>query len=147
MIVKSYNIIKIEVLRIRNLLNEIKSKLDQASIHSDRINNYDSDFTADSVKLLTMHSIKGLEFPYVFVLGINVVIIPHRSIELSNKRKVLYVGMTRASEKSYLSSSGSSSSFIKDNDKNYLRLNTKLKLRSYYHVCVEKYQFLKEIAD
>ncbi len=51
---------------------------------------------AQSVKLLTMHSSKGLEFPVVFIAGVG--FMPNRSEAIADEARLLYVAMTRATE-------------------------------------------------
>ncbi|MGN0485476.1 MAG: 3'-5' exonuclease [Lachnospiraceae bacterium] len=62
-------------------------------------------FQKDCVKLFTMHSVKGLESPVVFLVGLNQEILPARSDLIDEDRKLLYVGMTRAKERLYMSNS------------------------------------------
>ncbi|WP_242025815.1 3'-5' exonuclease [Phormidium tenue] len=51
---------------------------------------------AQSVKLLTMHSSKGLEFPVVFIPGVG--FMPNQSQAIADEARQLYVAMTRATE-------------------------------------------------
>ncbi len=62
---------------------------------------------ADAVQVMTVHSAKGLEFPEVFIIGLEEGIFPHsRSTlspqEMEEERRLMYVALTRAKEKIYL---------------------------------------------
>ena len=69
-----------------------------------------------TIILMTMHSAKGLEFPVVFIVGLEENIFPHsRSLEseeeMEEERRLAYVGITRAEERLYLSCAGSRTIF------------------------------------
>ena len=62
----------------------------------------------DAVQLMTLHSAKGLEFPLVFIAGMEENLFPHKMSaddpeRLEEERRLAYVGITRAMEKLYLS--------------------------------------------
>src|SRR5690625_3034763 len=78
--------------------------LEHVALVSD-VDAYDAD--ADSVTMMTLHAAKGLEFPVVFLVGMEDGIFPHsRALadagELEEERRLCYVGMTRAMERLYL---------------------------------------------
>ena len=79
--------------------------LDQVSLVSD-IDNWKEEGSA--VTLMTLHTAKGLEFPVVFVTGIEEDLLPHyraqgEPAEMEEERRLCYVGMTRAKEALFLS--------------------------------------------
>ena len=78
--------------------------LDEIALYTD-LDSHDPD--QDCVVMMTMHSAKGLEFPVVFVVGVEEGIFPGiRAIgeqdEMEEERRLCYVAMTRAKEKLYL---------------------------------------------
>lgn len=78
--------------------------LEEISLQTD-IDNYDAD--ADTCVMMTMHSAKGLEFPVVFIAGMEDGIFPSIASvmnpdELNEERRLAYVGITRAKQKLYL---------------------------------------------
>ena len=73
----------------------------------------------DAVKLMTLHSAKGLEFQNVFLVGLEQGLLPHiRSLnsgspkELEEERRLMYVGVTRAEERLYLTYARKRASFM-----------------------------------
>jgi len=68
----------------------------------------DSENDGQKVTLMTLHAAKGLEFPVVFMVGMEEGIVPHSRVfespaELEEERRLCYVGMTRAREELHLS--------------------------------------------
>lgn len=64
------------------------------------------DWAAPTVKLVTLHSAKGLEFPFVAIVGLHRM--PAREESLDEAARLLYVGMTRATQRLVLLSAGAS---------------------------------------
>lgn len=73
----------------------------------------DTDSDGQKVTLMTLHAAKGLEFPVVFIVGMEEGILPHARVyeagpaELEEERRLAYVGMTRAREELHLTYSQS----------------------------------------
>ncbi len=94
-------------------LSMLDGFLEEVSLLSD-IDNYDD--SMDAIILMTLHNAKGLEFPVVFMIGLEEGIFPHsRSMqsmpELEEERRLCYVGLTRAKEKIFLTAALSHSIF------------------------------------
>ena len=86
--------------------NVLGDFLTQISLISD-IDNMDT--IANNVTLMTLHAAKGLEFPVVFLAGMDEGVFPHQRTfnvppEMEEERRLMYVGVTRAEEKLYLTS-------------------------------------------
>lgn len=70
----------------------------------------------DAVSLMTMHNAKGLEFPVVFLAGVEEGLIPHHTSfedreEIEEERRLFYVGLTRAKERAVISLASGRRSF------------------------------------
>jgi len=88
--------------------SEVELFLDQVALVSD-LDGYES--RSERVSLMTIHSAKGLEFPFVFLVGLEEGIFPHASSSrdpegLEEERRLCYVAMTRAMEQLVLTCAG-----------------------------------------
>ena len=81
----------------------------------DKMNKDMENIKKDSVKLLTIHKSKGMEFPVVFIIGCNDGILPHaKSDDLYDEKRLLYVAITRAEKELYMSYADLSNGGFKD---------------------------------
>jgi ATP-dependent DNA helicase Rep len=93
---------------IQRMLDDGKGTADEIGIEDaisklilrDMMEQREEEDDSDKVQLMTLHASKGLEFPHVFIMGLEEEILPHRSsIEEGNieeERRLMYVGITRA---------------------------------------------------
>ena len=102
---------------------DLRETLAEASLFTDADSDLDKD--RDAVGLMTLHASKGLEFPVVFIIGLEEDLFPRVSkdspdpdSELEEERRLCYVGMTRAEERLYMTAARSRLLYgsIKNND-------------------------------
>lgn len=90
----------------------------------------------DKIMLLTLHSAKGLEFPVVFIVGLQEGLLPHQMSlmegNVEEERRLCYVGMTRARKRLYLTWSTT----------RYVRMGTEFE-----RISCKRSRFLEEIPD
>ena len=82
--------------------------LEEIALYTD-LDNYDP--SDDAVVMMTLHSAKGLEFPVVFIAGVEEGLFPgvqsiYNPPEIEEERRLAYVGVTRAKERLYLTTAG-----------------------------------------
>ena len=85
--------------------------LDRVSLFDDDTphkNGKESKLALDAVTLMSLHSSKGLEFPVVFLTGVEEGFLPHKksiyeTFDIDEERRLCYVGITRAQQQLYLS--------------------------------------------
>lgn len=114
--------------------------LDEISLVSDISEHQDGN---NRVSLMTVHSVKGLEFDYVFIIGMEEGVFPHYNAindgsnsAIEEERRLCYVAITRAKKKLYITSADTRmlfgntnrnrpSRFIEEIDREYLDIDTK----------------------
>lgn len=84
----------------------VEALLEDAALQSDQ-DELQSKDERDAVRLMTVHAAKGLEFPYVFITGMEEGLFPHerldeRETDREEERRLFYVALTRAEKKVYL---------------------------------------------
>lgn len=117
--------------------------LDEISLVSDMSEHQDS---SNRVSLMTIHSVKGLEYNYVFIIGMEEGIFPHYnaindggSSAIEEERRLCYVAITRAKKELYITSAdtrmlfgnisrNAPSRFIKEIDKEYIEIDKPTKI-------------------
>lgn len=95
--------------RTKAQLNAVARELNRRGIALQSMGGSDFrhfDWAAPKVKLVTLHSAKGLEFPFVAIVGLHRM--PAREESLDEAARLLYVGMTRATQRLVLLSAGAS---------------------------------------
>jgi DNA helicase-2/ATP-dependent DNA helicase PcrA len=106
---------KENIEELKNVANSYVTKYGKKSLEMflqeialiEQEQNKNQDGSGQNIHMMTLHSSKGLEFPYVFIIGMEEGLLPHsRSFtdedELEEERRLCYVGITRAKEKLYL---------------------------------------------
>lgn len=94
-----------KVMEINEGIVSLEELLDKLALVSD-VSEQKND-NEDKVTLMTMHAVKGLEYDYVFVVGVEEGLFPHSNSlesndELEEERRLCYVAITRAKKKLYL---------------------------------------------
>lgn len=131
--IKELRSVAIEFTNLSNFLENV------ALVEQEEISKNINAEKGNSVTLMTLHSAKGLEFPYVFMVGMEEGIFPHsRALmersELEEERRLCYVGITRAKERLFMTysrrrlifgqrSNGTLSRFIMDIPEDAMTMN------------------------
>jgi len=97
------------IVSLEDFLLEVSLVTDLTEYNDDR----------NRVSLMTVHSVKGLEFDYVFIIGLEEGIFPHMNSllvdsELEEERRLCYVAITRAKEKLYIANAMTRMMFGRD---------------------------------
>lgn len=130
-----------------NYLEDVKVRLLEKGLDANLLRGEDADafYEREAIPLLTLHAAKGLEFPVMFVVGINEGILPVSEEKEEEERKLLYVGMTRARQLLYMSSSGTKSRFMDEISPKYLADDEEI--GAFYELPVERYQNKEQVKN
>ena len=144
------------VARTKRILEEVKKETDENIKMTLYTSQEGINFGEEAIKLLTMHSIKGLEFKIVILMGLSDKLIPNPMLLQENEdaayvetmeRKLLYVGMTRATERLYMSCHGVPSRFISSIEPKFLKMREGAAFRCLTDIPLQNYMFKDKIAD
>jgi DNA helicase-2/ATP-dependent DNA helicase PcrA len=113
--IESQHFTKLQISRLQRLIPHtvvfdnlpITEALKRLIDESRTVQDADNLVECDKINLLTLHAAKGLEFPVVMIFGLEEGSIPYKTLKddaywLAEERRLLYVGMTRASEELHL---------------------------------------------
>ncbi|MBN1411613.1 MAG: UvrD-helicase domain-containing protein [Spirochaetales bacterium] len=100
--------------------NDLKKFLTLISLSP---NESETPYRSEKVKLLTFHAAKGLEFPIIFLAGVEDGITPllSRKFDIEEERRLFYVALTRAKEKVYMTASKARKTYGKEEKKEISR--------------------------
>lgn len=140
------------VAKEKRLIESAAQGLEKEGIACEILQSNDANFESEKVKLVTMHSIKGLEFKVIFLIDLNDGVIPYNNSYdddelVSEERKLLYVGMTRANELLYMSSVKKPSKFIKELNFDHLRMKRDCQIRPFQSIGIQDYQLMNQVVD
>lgn len=153
---KNYNYGDIAIIaRTNEQIREFSTYLESSKLPYKLMTTQDGyEFGDDKVKILTMHAIKGLEFKVVIIIGLNSKAIPLKNMSVEDvdffefrERKLLYVGMTRATERLYMTCDGNPSKFIADINSRFLKYDENTLIRNFYNLPIEQYVFKDKLKD
>ena len=87
-------------------IDAVNGFLETVALQSDQ-DELDNNEERQAVRLMTVHAAKGLEFPYVFICGLEEGLFPHerlddKGVDTEEERRLFYVALTRAEKKVYL---------------------------------------------
>ncbi|WP_319200180.1 S24 family peptidase [uncultured Ilyobacter sp.] len=141
--------------RSRIQLENARQIMKNENIPCEIIDRDNSDFEKDAVRLMTMHSVKGIESKVVILINVNEGVVPFysskdekiREFEEITEKKLFYVGMTRATEILYITSSAKPSKFIKEIKSKYLRFDKKSQILGMYNLSLEDYKFKENLIN
>ena len=141
--------------RFKSQLERLRSALSAKGINCCYFSDKNVSFDTNSLKLVTLHSIKGLEFPVVFIAGLNENAIPYlpdsheegQHDDEIKERKLFYVGMTRATETLYLISSERPSRFLRDISPCFLRVDSEMRMRRFYNVPIDDFHYRDKLPN
>lgn len=143
------------VAKEKRLIESVCVGLEEAGVRCEILQSSEPNFESEKVKLVTMHSIKGLEFKVIFLIDLNEGVIPNNrlydfegdtSLD-SEERKLLYVGMTRANELLYMTSVKKPSKFIKELNHEHLRMKRDCLIKPIQSIGIQDYQLTEQIVD